>query len=553
VLPSMKPKILIIGLDAATMDLVADWASAGHLPAIRSLMNQGTSCPFLSTPNMHSASAWTSILTGLNPGRHGLFVFSDRDFATGKVEFFTGGDRTGDLITTRLARYGLASGLLNVPMTYPAASADGSFVVSGLDGPDLNTNAFSPPNLRQELFSRFPAYNFTPPGLGDLMRAGRIKAATAAWISLIETQTSADEYLLDSHPVDFFMTVFTASDWGGHNLWQSKAGRHNDGSEEPPLLTIYRALDRAIARLLVCAGDTAQVHIISDHGMGPHTGASYHITDWLERSGYMVRKKGPAPSAGSMLNTVRKVARRALPVSIKERVKAGIGAGAVKRMQLAEKDSFYSSIDWGRTRAYSEPGRHVININLNGRNRDGIVPESEYDHVRNSLIRDLAEWTDPEGRKAVDHVVKREDSYYGPFAARASDLYVHWNPEAHFGEPPAEVKARGFWWSGDHRPHGILISKGPGVKASASIDPPIVYDLVPTVMYLAGLPIPDDLDGRVLEEICTEEFRDSNPIRRETPTASPGTGVAGPGTGQAPLSDSEEEVVAEKLRGLGYM
>ena len=86
-------------------------------------MREGASSRFLSTPNMHSASAWTSILTGLNPGRHGLYVFSDRDFATGRQVFFKGGDRAGELITSHLARHAMTSGLLNVPMTYPAACA----------------------------------------------------------------------------------------------------------------------------------------------------------------------------------------------------------------------------------------------------------------------------------------------------------------------------------------------------------------------------------------------------------------------------------------------
>ena len=137
-------RILVIGLDAATMDLIEPWTVAGHLPALAGLMNDGTSARLLSTPNMHSASAWTSILTGLNPGRHGLFVFSDRDFATGKQVFFKGGDRTGELIGSHLAREGLTSGFLNVPMTYPAQCETGSFMVSGLDAPSLNERGFCP-------------------------------------------------------------------------------------------------------------------------------------------------------------------------------------------------------------------------------------------------------------------------------------------------------------------------------------------------------------------------------------------------------------------------
>src|SRR5205085_10696658 len=126
-------KILVIGLDAATMELIEPWVAAGHLPALARLMKEGASGRLISTPNMHSASAWTSILTGLNPGRHGLFVFSDRNFATGRQEFFKGGDRAGRIIGDYLAQHNLTSGFLNVPMTYPAHAAAGSFMISGLD------------------------------------------------------------------------------------------------------------------------------------------------------------------------------------------------------------------------------------------------------------------------------------------------------------------------------------------------------------------------------------------------------------------------------------
>ena len=483
-------RILVIGLDAATMDLIEPWTAAGHLPALAGLMKEGTSARLLSTPNMHSASAWTSILTGLNPGRHGLFVFSDRDFATGKQVFFKGGDRTGELISSHLSRHGLTSGFLNVPMTYPAHCEPGSFMVSGLDAPSLNERAFSPPELRAELLNRFPDYHFSPQNLGDLMKAGRVDDAIAAWIKLTEIQTDAAEYLLTTRPVDFFMTVYTASDWAGHNLWKYFAGSKDaqppEAAAANPLLEIYRALDRAIARLLNHANNETQVYVISDHGMGPHTGASYHLAAWLEGNGYMVRT---ARSSGrnSLISAGRRAARTVLPASVRDKVRAGLGEDRVERLQAAEKDSFYSSIDWERTAAYTEPGRHVININLGGRNAGGSVPQSEYAQVCSRIIDDLSRWTDARGNRVVARVARREESYAGPFTERASDLYVYWNPDADLGDPPDEVRDRGFWWSGDHRPEGILICKGPGLRSTALNALPRVYDLVPTMMYAGGL------------------------------------------------------------------
>lgn len=542
-------KILIIGLDAATMDLIEPWVAAGHLPTLARLMQEGASGRLMSTPNMHSASAWTSILTGLNPGRHGLFVFSDRNFATGRQEFFKGGDRAGRIIGDYLAPHHLTSGFLNVPMTYPARAAAGGYMISGLDAPALNGSAFDPAALRDEVFGRFPDYAFTPTGLGDLMKAGRIDDAIRAWVRLTETQTDVAEYLIETYPTDFFMTVFTASDWAGHNVWKyaAAAGDDSEGSSlsGDALRSIYQSLDGAVARLLAHADEQTGVFVISDHGMGGHSGASYHLAEWLESNGFMARRES-APPRASLMTTGRRVAKNILPVAIKEKIKSRLGAERVKALQAAEKDAFYESIDWSRSRAYTEPGRHVININLAGRNPQGIVARADYASVCAEIIAALNEWQDARGAAVVERVARRDEVYAGPFVDRASDLYIYWRPQAAFGDPPREVKARGFWWSGDHRLDGVLIARGPGIKAGARLEAPTVYDLLPTVMYGAGLTVPGGLDGRVLAQAFGDAHTSANPLR----IADPAGDAAGP---QSALSTDEEEMIEEKLRALGYL
>jgi predicted AlkP superfamily phosphohydrolase/phosphomutase len=541
-------KILIIGLDAATMDLVKPWSQAGYLPTLARLMKEGAYTNLLSTPNMHSASAWTSILTGLNPGRHGMYVFSDRDFKTGQQVFFKGGDRRGDLITRHLARQGLGSGMLNVPMTYPAECSAGSFMISGLDAPSLNGHCFCPPSLREEVLKVVPNYHFTPPGLGDLMSAGKIHDAVQAWLAQIENQTAAAEYLIEKYQSDFFMTVYTASDWGGHNLWKYMDERHPDYDANSPhrdsLLKIYKALDRAVARLLKFTNEETLVLVISDHGMGLHSGASYHLAEWLERKGYMRRTRS-AEKRASLISASRRAAKTMLPARLKEKIKSSLGDERVKQFQAAEKDSFYSSIDWSQTTAYTEAGRHVININLAGRNQNGIVSEEEYAKLCDRVIQDLGDWKDAQGRAVVERVTRRDEVYKGEYATRASDLYVYWNRLARLPEPPREVKAKGFWWSGDHRPEGILICRGKTISVAQELNlnpPPQVYDLVPTILHLAGLVVPEGLDGRVIEELSATE----SAVRFEKPDDQSATE-------SQTLSEEEEKLIAEKLRALGYL
>ena len=116
------------------------------------------------------------------------------------------------------------------------------------------------------------------------------------------------------------------------------------------------------------------------------------------------------------------------------------------------------------------------------------------------------------------------------------------------GEPPREVKARGFWWSGDHRPEGILICKGKGIlhtdEPAGELRAPAVYDLVPTILHLAGLAVPDGLDGRVLEEMMATERRST--VRYDS-SGDSGAKDAGK------LTEEEEKLIEEKLRALGYL
>jgi len=414
----------------------------------------------------------------------------------------------------------------------------------------LNERAFYPAELRDELLGEFPDYNFTPRGLGDLMRSGHLDEAIAAWVKLTDTQTAAAEYLLKSHPVHFFMTVYTASDWAGHNLWKyhdtthseynvAEAGRFGDA-----MLTIYRALDEAVERLVALADESAHIYVISDHGMGRHTGASYQVAAWLEDKGYMTRRE--RGTRASVVGASRRAARKLLPVGMRERIKAGLGEDRVKRIQSSDKDSFYASVDWKHTTAYSEPGRHVININLAGRNLNGIVSQADYGAVCERITEDLGRWTDSRGVRVVERVVRREEAYSQPFVARASDLYIYWNPDARLGEPPAEVKARGFWWSGDHRPEGVLICKGPRVRQGISLKAASVYDVVPTVMHFADQSVPGDLDGQDVREAATDAFLDVHPLEVDSKRA-----VVSDVSDD--LSREEEELMEAKLKSLGYL
>jgi predicted AlkP superfamily phosphohydrolase/phosphomutase len=555
----MSPKVVIVGLDAATLTLIEQFVREGALPNLQRMMERGAKGLLLSTPNMHSASSWTSIITGRNPGKHGLFVFSDRAFETNEQAIFTGADRKCETIYKILARAGIKVGMVNVPMTYPSENAPGSFMISGLDAPVFDERAFSPRDLRTEFSKNFPGYSPTPPQLAKLMEAQDLDGAIQVWLELIRRRTDAAKYLMARYEPEFFMVVYTATDWVQHYFWKYIDKRHPEYNEAEAarysgtIKRFYEAVDGVIGQIREAAGPDANMVIVSDHGMGCHTQGSFHIVEWLVDSGFLALKPAVASAeatetAPSMMQelgrSARQVAKTLLPSSMRETIKGIVGE---KAAPIANKDRFYGRIIWEQTRAYSEHGRNVININLKGRNKFGIVDPADFDRVCDELIAKIKEWRDPDsGLPVVKDVKKRSDMYKGPYTEKASDMYVHWNPDVVLQRPvPDAIRKKKFWWNGTHRPHGIIICEGPQIRPGTQTADACVYDIVPTALHLLGISQPEDLDGRPLAEI----------LNQQSGTASVSVPVENPTDIDSPteLSEDEERDVAEKLRGLGYL
>src|SRR5439155_15909897 len=106
--------------------------------------------------------------------------------------------------------------------------------------------------------------------------------------------------------------------------------------------------------------------------------------------------------------------------------------------------------------------------------------------------------------------------------------------------------ADGQAWSGDHRLDGVLCLAGRGVFAPTVLRGATVVDVAPTLLHAAGLPVPNDLDGRVLEDAFEPEFLRQNPVRFGDPLEA----VRG---GAEEYSEEEAAGIRAALRGLGYI
>ena len=203
-------------------------------------------------------------------------------------------------------------------------------------------------------------------------------------------------------------------------------------------------------------------------------------------------------------------------------------------------------------------------INRKGQKPSGIVTDEEYEGLLTFITEKIAELKDPRtGKAVIPQVLRRDAIFSGPYASEAPDLVLDWWSGDGFSikpsfpeesaKPPVEIRehepVKEPEWGGTHRLQGIMIMQGKAVKAGAKIEGARLMDIGPTLLHLMGQPIPDDMDGRVLTDLFTEEFLKERAVQSKAAAAAPTDGV----DSSAPYSEEEAAQVEERLKSLGYI
>jgi len=159
-------------------------------------------------------------------------------------------------------------------------------------------------------------------------------------------------------------------------------------------------------------------------------------------------------------------------------------------------------IRWDRTRAYFAPD-YGIRLNLKGRDPMGIVdPGEEARRLSGEIKEKLKACAYSNGAPVFEAVLSSSEAFQGPFIDRAPDIVV---PINHAGAPP-----RPETWpftlthptlTGTHTPYGIFLAQGPGIRKNHRLEEAGVLDVAPTILGLGNVPVPSEMDGRVLREI----------------------------------------------------
>jgi predicted AlkP superfamily phosphohydrolase/phosphomutase len=537
--------LLIIGIDGADYHTLTDWLARGRLPHLAALVSHGQLLRCESTRPPLTAPAWTTALTGCNPGKHGTYDFLDFSFPTRRPWWSLPRGRP-DLFE-RLSAVSVSCGALNIPMVYPARESHG-VMVSGFGCPCLADDGFHPRSLRRELLAAVPEYAVYPAS------GCYLGGDPDQLFGFTRTLGRAAAYLLDHYDLDVFMLVFGSLDWAGH----AHVGEAEPFDGVP--LSVAEAIDDEIGRLVARTDwPKTPVLLVSDHGMRCAERQINLPKLFVDLGLMQVRWADEVPArrrlATSALISAWRLAKRVLPRGLIRRLRI---AGDSVRRELAE-DRRTMEIDWERTIAFPLGAYGSIRLGLQGREPGGGVALTDYERVRRQVIEKLRSVIDPEsGEPVFGEVLSREQVFSGPLIAGAPDIVV--SPRGRdmaLGIPALESQLMLFTrqsalvepmvprW-GVHTQDAVLGISGDVVRGEAPAPDCGLADFAPTVLHLLGLPVPSYMDGRALTECLTEApARGPGVMTEETLTMA-----------EAPLFRTtldDEEVLTARLRSLGYL
>lgn len=497
----MDKKLIIIGLDGGTFNIIDPLIKKGKLPFIDSLMKEGSHGILKSTIPPITAPAWTSFMTGKNPANHGLFDFERINPKTGKSELTYSNNCYSATLWNYLNEAGKKVILVNVPMTYPPKAIDG-IVISGFPVPD-NVNYVYPPHMYDYIQKLGYCTDWTK----------MVSKKKNIFISKVKVMKEIEKIrikvfseLLSKHEWDVAMVVISGTDHISHREWQ----KGNRSTVE----NYYEYIDSLLSDFAnKPLFRECSFVIVSDHGFTA-TDKMFYLNGWLHKEGYLFYKEEINKSYDKLIESLHK--KRTEVKSAKILAKMGLTRNSLiylaKRTGLIKLEKFLpkSLIDilpsrdimplWEETRAYLKSvASKGININLQGREEYGAVSKGHYETLRSEIIEKLRALK-YNNEHILEIVEKREDVYKGLFIEEAPDITI-W-PGKGFNIRQGMGKKHYIEKMNDarHDMNGIVIFKGDFIKQDYTCNLNI-EDIMPVLLQYSGLACPTDLNGKIVLDL----------------------------------------------------
>ena len=491
-------RLLFVGIDGASHAVVASLMEQGKLPHLSALAATGIGGVLQSTFPPHTAPGWASMFTGVEPGEHGVYQFwstQPGDYGAHTVNAHQYGR---EALWLALERHGWRVGVYNMPMTHPPRPLRGGYMISW---PLSRTLRYSEPaSLVAELAAAGLHHH------SDLLTMYRGQSDYPEQArQFIAGRTDTALYLQQKRPVDALFVCYTEVDRVSHYYWSSS------GAPGREVCEAYEQTDAALGRLLALADSRTLVVVASDHGFG-HCTNDINVLPLLRDEGL-------------------------LQLCATEPTQEAKRRGADDLSDASWFRGAQQTIDWSSTQVYMPtPGCFGLNLNLLGRDANGIVTSAMRRGIEARLHRIFSSLRDERGTQLFE-VVRREEIYRGRFASGAPDYLLvpsRWDlmPTQAFDDnvwlPPAQ--------HGVHRPDGILFAAGGALPANRPLFARI-EDVTPFVLAHLGLPVPTELTGHWLVPPVS-------PVRFEEPESI----TVGRG-----LTAKEAAFMDQRLAEIGYL
>jgi predicted AlkP superfamily phosphohydrolase/phosphomutase len=532
---------LLVGLDAGCRSVLDPLFEADAIPHLESVFEAGATGPLESQIPPWTPSAWPSIYTGVNPGKHGVFGFLTFDGYDWDVVNATHvRERT---VWEHLDRHDKSSVVVNAPVTHPPREFDGALVpgYTAPEDPDCH-----PEGLLDEIRDEIGDYRVYAP------REASGKELVEWYERLVGMRGQAFRYLASRFDPEFGFVQFQQTDTVFHEF----PGDHGK------VRAVYEAVDRQVGTILdECDPDT--VIVASDHGMGEYDGHEFRPNEFLRERGLVETttegegmptwstiadnqlqegKEGKQDGDDDPSALERAMAGMATVGITAQRINAaldavGLAEFVAERVPNDVARAAAEQVDFPASKAYMRDRIELgVRVNREGREPEGTVPESEYDRLCEDLVAMLSKVETPDGQPVFERVARREEVFAGPYVEEAPDVITVPREydefistrvgDGQFG-PPSEPF--------NHKRDGIVAVSGPGVAPGSDLSDAHLFDVTPTILATFGLPAGDRMDGSVLpavEPVGTERYPEYE---------------AGEQT------ETDDEAVEARLADLGYL
>jgi len=529
-----KTKVLFFGIDGAPFDLVMKWVAEGKLPNIRKLLEKSAFGELRSELDI-TPPAWSSIYTGKNAGKHGIFDFMHHKAGTYDFRPASSADRDSLDMWQILSASGVKVGVVNAPLTFPPRAVNG-FLISGFLTPGEEVNYAYPAGLKEEI--KKVSSGFHPSSANELtLNLNKDSYVEDIGKELLHL-SEVSKYLIRKDEYDFFAVFISETDHVQHWFWESMRKKAPDKYSNV-ILNTYIKTDEIVGDLVKAVDDQTTVVLVSDHG-GTYLSRFFHTNYFLHSMG-MLKFKTDFKSAMRQAFYDRGITQRLYQFLLSRKL-------FLLHYLLRPITLSVSDIDWNTTSAYSL-GYGQIYLNVRNREKNGFVPEAKYEETRNLIVEKLRQIQDPEsGRNPIEAIYRREEIFAGPHLQEAPDIQLVMS-EGYEAFPWASIADRLFTEnidrSGTHTPKGIFAIRGGEIRPG-EIKDATVLDVLPTILQIFGIPLPKDLDGQVLTSALSPDFVRIHPIKYSDSEIKISRQ-------DYELSVDEEEKIEENLRSLGYI